>query len=144
MRRLVGVLLTAKLAFAAHEAATGFKLMERGLKKEDLALVVLIDFPLEIIFGFLAARWSSGPRPLKPWLYAYYGRLIMPIASMALLFMMPTSMDGLDTTWYAIIVVMTIVGNFFATVQFVSIGSFFAAIADPRVGGTYMTVPFVV
>ena len=31
-----------------------------------LKIKVLIDFPLQIIFGYYAAKWSSGKRPLKP------------------------------------------------------------------------------
>lgn len=55
-----------KLGTAANDAATSLKLLEKGLKKEDLALAVLIDFPFQILFGYLAARWSKGDKPLKP------------------------------------------------------------------------------
>ena len=58
--------LVSKLGAAAHDAATSLKLLEKGLSKEDLALAVLIDFPFQILFGWLAARWSTGERPLRP------------------------------------------------------------------------------
>jgi hypothetical protein len=58
--------LFTKLGSAANEAVTSLKLLEKGLSKEDLALAVLIDFPFQIIFGWLAARWSSGNKPLRP------------------------------------------------------------------------------
>lgn len=58
--------LVSKLGTATNDAATSLKLLEKGLSKEDLALAVLIDFPFQILFGWLAARWSSGDKPLKP------------------------------------------------------------------------------
>jgi Acetyl-coenzyme A transporter 1 len=58
--------LFTKLGTAANDAATSLKLLEKGLSKEDLALAVLIDFPFQIIFGWMAARWSSGEKPLRP------------------------------------------------------------------------------
>ena len=58
--------LVAKIGTAASDAATNLKLIERGLKREDLALAVLIDFPFQILWGWLAAGWSRGDQPLKP------------------------------------------------------------------------------
>jgi Na+-transporting NADH:ubiquinone oxidoreductase subunit NqrA len=58
--------LLTKIGTATNDAATSLKLLEKGLKKEDLALAVLIDFPFQILFGYLAARWSKGDKPLKP------------------------------------------------------------------------------
>src|SRR4051812_32537476 len=61
--RFILVLLVAKIGFVANETVTGLKLLEKGFNKEDLALLVLIDFPFQLMFGYLAARWSRGPRP---------------------------------------------------------------------------------
>lgn len=66
MRRLIVVLLVAKIGFIANESVTGLKLLEKGFSKEDLALAVLIDFPIQLLVGYYAARWSNGPQPLKP------------------------------------------------------------------------------
>ena len=66
MQTFVLVHLVTKFGTAANDAATSLKLLEKGLRKEDLALAVLIDFPFQIIFGYLAAKWSQGPKPLKP------------------------------------------------------------------------------
>lgn len=66
MRSYIVVLLIAKIGFICHEAVTSLKLLEKGFSREDLALSVLLDFPLQIFFGYYAAKWSNGPRPLKP------------------------------------------------------------------------------
>jgi len=67
--------LMAKIGWAAHDAATSLKMVEKGLGKEDLAVTVLIDFPFQILGGYLAARWSRGDRPLRPWIWAFWPRL---------------------------------------------------------------------
>lgn len=73
MRSYVGVLLVSKIGFICHEAVTSLKLLEKGFSREDLALSVLLDFPLQIFFGYYAAKWSNGPRPLKPVsFYSYF------------------------------------------------------------------------
>lgn len=66
MYKFILVLLSSKIGFIANEAVTGLKLLEKGLSKEDLALAVLIDFPFQLLFGYYAAKWSSGKRPLRP------------------------------------------------------------------------------
>lgn len=58
--------LVTKFGTATNDAATSLKLLERGLKKEDLALAVLIDFPFQLLFGYLAGKWSKGEKPLRP------------------------------------------------------------------------------
>ncbi|GAA6013083.1 hypothetical protein JCM10207_006166 [Rhodosporidiobolus poonsookiae] len=131
--------LVTKLGTAANDAATSLKLLEKGLKKEDLALAVLIDFPFQILFGYLAARWSKGDKPLKPWLIAMWTRLAWAIISMLLISNFPQGKD--IGTWYFILVVACTVGSSFSsTVQFVGISAFHTQIADPLIGGTYMTL----
>lgn len=66
MRSFIVVLLTAKIGFICNDAVTSLKLLEKGFSKEDLALTVLLDFPLQIFLGYYAAKWSNGPQPLKP------------------------------------------------------------------------------
>lgn len=66
MQTFLLVHLVTKFGTAANDAATSLKLLEKGLRKEDLALAVLIDFPFQILFGYLAARWSKGEKPLQP------------------------------------------------------------------------------
>ncbi|KAJ7758841.1 hypothetical protein DFH07DRAFT_772418 [Mycena maculata] len=42
-----------KIGFAANDAATSLKMVEKGLLREDLAVAVLINFPFQIIGGWL-------------------------------------------------------------------------------------------
>ncbi|KAK9450369.1 acetyl-coenzyme A transporter 1-domain-containing protein [Limtongia smithiae] len=129
--------LVAKFGFQANDAVTNLKLLEKGLSKEDLALTVLIDFPFEIIFGYYAAKWSVGSRPLRPWVGGFMGRL--GAALLAQLVVMCFPAGGAGPGYLLIVILVHVLGSFMSTVQFVSINAFHTQIADPTIGGTYMT-----
>src|SRR6267154_4984090 len=80
----------AKIGFQANEAVTSLKMIEKGLGREDLAIVVLIDFPFQILGGWLAAKWSSGDRPLRPWIWAFWPRLAFAFMSTFIVYWFPT------------------------------------------------------
>ncbi|KAG0327193.1 hypothetical protein BGZ99_008174 [Dissophora globulifera] len=139
MKSFMLVLLTAKIGFIANGAVTALKLLEKGFSKEDLALAVLIDFPFQIIFGYYAVRWSSGPRPLKPWLFAFSAHLVCCVVAMLVVASFPE--DGVvSSTYFYMVLVTTVTTSFTSTVAFVSMGAFMTVIADPVIGGTYMTL----
>jgi hypothetical protein len=103
VRTLMIVLLMSKFGFQANEAVTNLKLLEKGFSKEDLALTVLIDFPFSILFGYYAAKWSSGPTPLKPWMLAFVGRLLAALLSMAVVAMFPK--NGVGMTYFVMVII---------------------------------------
>ncbi|EDO15248.1 hypothetical protein Kpol_461p1, partial [Vanderwaltozyma polyspora DSM 70294] len=170
--------LTTKFAFQCNEAATNLKLLEKGFRREDLAITVLIDFPFEIVFGYYVAKWSSTASDTKttkdkrlveqpnkkklnynelsmlgkiqrllvgeqgvltPWLYGFIGRLVAAILANFIIHSFPA--DGNITKSYFLLVILQhLLGSFMQTVQFVSVSSFHTRIADPVLGGTYMTL----
>ena len=188
VQTLVGVHLVSKIAFQCNEAATNLKLLEKGFKREDLAVSVLIDVPFEIIFGYYVAKWSSDNNSgdknksdkenedignhdsvhgsklretqfkkmsfckkvqiilfgnntgvLTPWLYGFLGRLFAAILGSFVVAMFPST--GVVTRPYFImIIIQHLMGSFMNTVQFVGISAFHTRVADPLLGGTYMTL----
>ncbi|CAO3683887.1 unnamed protein product [Umbelopsis vinacea] len=139
MKSFVAILLVAKIGFICNEGVTALKLLEKGFSKEDLALAALLDFPFQIFFGYYAAKWSSGPKPLRPWLYAFYGRLTCAILGMLVVYFYPEG-QSISLVYFCIIMTSTILSSFMSTVQFVSISAFMTSVADPLIGGTYMTL----
>lgn len=138
VQTLVVILLLAKLGFQANEAASNLKLLEKGLSKEDLSITVLIDFPFEIVFGYYAGRWSSGKSPLRPWIFGFAGRLVAAVFAQLIVICFPR--DGKVTTLYfGLIIAQHLLSSFMSTIQFVSLCAFHTKIADPAIGGTYMT-----
>lgn len=138
IQTLIAVHVIAKIGFQANEAVTNLKLLEKGFSKEDLALTVLIDFPFEIIFGYYAAKWSTGQYPLRPWMLGFIGRIGAALLSMLAVMAFPKS--GKVGFGYLLVIILThVLGSFMSTIQFVSINAFHTQIADPLIGGTYMT-----
>jgi MFS transporter, PAT family, solute carrier family 33 (acetyl-CoA transportor), member 1 len=134
---LVVVHLFAKIGFVAHEA-TSLKMIEKGLKREDLAAAALIDFPFQILGGWLAAKWSRGDKPLRPWLYAFWPRYLFGVISVLTVLWFPP--PPISAGFFAYLIGFTVISSFTSTVQFVGISAFHTRISDPLIGGTYMTV----
>ncbi|ODV63048.1 MFS general substrate transporter, partial [Ascoidea rubescens DSM 1968] len=132
------ILLISKIGFQVNESATSLKLLEKGFSKEDLALTTLIDFPFEIIFGYYVAKWTRNDRPLNQWMIGYLGRLVSGIFSQLIVLKFPK--NGKITFSYFLIVILNhLFGSFMSTIQFVCLCGFHTKIADPVIGGTYMT-----
>jgi len=135
---LIVMHLFAKLGLAANEAATSLKLVEKGFKREELAIAVLIDFPFQIIGGWLAAKWSRGEYPLRPWVIAFWPRLILAVIATLIVYYFPK--PPITLGFFAFLIVHTVTSSFAATVQFVGVSAFHTRISDPLIGGTYMTL----
>ncbi len=128
--------LIAKIGFQANDGVTNLKLLDKGFSQEDLSLTVLIDFPFEIFLGYYVGA-SSRP-PIHIWCWAFIGRLIAAILAQATVMIFPK--EGV-TTWYlAVVIAEHVFSTSMNTIMFVAIAAFHAKIADPVVGGTYMTL----
>ncbi|KAI6134036.1 acetyl-coenzyme A transporter 1-domain-containing protein [Pisolithus croceorrhizus] len=138
VRSLIIMHCFAKVGFQANEAVTSLKMIEKGLGREDLAIVVLIDFPFQIVGGWLAAKWSSGNRPLRPWIWAFWPRLAFALLSTLIVYWFPT--PPLSYSFLVFLVVHTVLQGLASTIQFVGISAFHTRISDPLIGGTYMTL----
>ncbi|EPQ61121.1 MFS general substrate transporter [Gloeophyllum trabeum ATCC 11539] len=130
--------LFAKIGFQANEAVTQLKMVEKGLGREDLALAVLIDFPVQIVGGWLAARWATPDKPLRPWLYAFWPRLGFAFMSTLIVYWFPK--PPISPAFFVFLVLHTVLQSFSSTIQFVGISAFHTRISDPLIGGTYMTL----
>ncbi|KAJ3291926.1 hypothetical protein HDU79_001908 [Rhizoclosmatium sp. JEL0117] len=137
MKRLIFMTMVSKIGFMAHDSVSALKLLEKGFSKEDLALTVLIDFPIQIFVGYYVAKWSSGPKPLRPWLNAFYVRLGFSALGMLIVQNVP---EKIDTSFFIFVIVTSVLNSMISTVMFVGIGSYYTKISDPRIGGTYMTL----
>ena len=138
IQSIIIIHLIAKIGFQANDAVTNLKLIDKGFSQEDMALTVLIDFPFEISLGYYAGRWSTSNPPIHVWCWAFIGRLVA--ACLAQLVVMIFPANGVQP-WYLLTVISShIFSTFTSTVMFVAISAFHAKIADPAIGGTYMTL----
>ena len=132
--------MICKIGYQANDAVTGLKLVERGLGKEDLAFAVLIDFPFQLLFGYLTATWSKGNKALRPWMISLFFRLFFSVVNMGIVAGMPQDGSEVSTSYFLLIVLTTVLNSFAGTVQFVGVSAFHTQISDPIIGGTYMTL----
>jgi MFS transporter, PAT family, solute carrier family 33 (acetyl-CoA transportor), member 1 len=130
--------LVAKIGFQANDAITNLKLLDKGFSQEDLALTVLIDFPFEICLGYYAGKWSTEYPPMALWCWAFIGRLVAAVIAQITVIIFPK--DGVEAWYLLVVIAQHVFTNFTSTVMFVAISAFHAKIADPVVGGTYMTL----
>jgi len=138
IQTIIIIHLIAKIGFQANDAVTNLKLLDKGFSQEDLALTVLIDFPFEIGLGYYAGKWSTTYTPMRLWCWAFVGRLIAAVTAQITVIVFPAS--GVET-WYLLVVIAEhIFSTFTNTVMFVALSAFHARIADPVIGGTYMTL----
>lgn len=138
IQTIIIIHLIAKIGFQANDAVTNLKLLDKGFSKEDLALTVLIDFPFEIGLGYYAGKWSTTYTPMRLWCWAFVGRLIAAVLAQITVMIFPAS--GVEN-WYLLVVIAEhIFSTFTNTVMFVAVSAFHAKIADPVIGGTYMTL----
>ena len=138
IQTIIIIHLIAKIGFQANDAVTNLKLIDKGFSQEDLALTVLIDFPFEIGLGYYAGKWSTTYTPMRLWCWGFVGRLIAAVIAQITVVIFPS--NGVDT-WYLLVVIAEhIFSTFTSTIMFVAISAFHARIADPVIGGTYMTL----
>lgn len=138
IQAIIVIHLIAKIGFQANDAITNLKLLDKGFSEEDMALTVLIDFPFEISLGYLAGRWSTVYPPIHVWCWAFVARLFAALIAQATVMIFPA--EGVQP-WYLLTVIGShIFSTFSNTVMFVAISAFHAKIADPAIGGTYMTL----
>ncbi|KAL2020970.1 hypothetical protein VTK56DRAFT_7744 [Thermocarpiscus australiensis] len=138
IQAIILVHLIAKIGFQANDAVTSLKLLDKGFGTENMALTVLIDFPFEIGLGYYAGKWSQEFTPMRLWCWGFMGRLAAAVLAQLTVTVFPA---GGVTTWYLLAVIAQhVFSTFTNTIMFVAVAAFHARIADPVIGGTYMTL----
>ncbi|KAI3528693.1 acetyl-CoA transporter 1 [Colletotrichum paranaense] len=138
IQTIIIVHLIAKIGFQANDAVTNLKLIDKGFGQENMALTVLIDFPFEIALGYYAGKWSQEYTPMRLWCWGFMGRLVAALIAQFTVTIFPA---GGVTPWYMLVVIGEhVFSTFTNTVMFVAVSAFHARIADPVIGGTYMTL----
>ncbi|PHJ22804.1 acetyl-coenzyme a transporter [Cystoisospora suis] len=131
----------------AYSLLWKLKLIERGVKKEDLALFAPLILPLGIMCPMMVGRFLRGRFPLRIFSYGYIARMAMCFVwAGAVGWTGSLLADGgvgmSSTRWallYGVMFLITSVYNVCSDLMFVSQMAFFAQVSDPRIGGTYMT-----
>lgn len=137
------ILLTSKIGFSAPDSVSGLKLVEAGVHKENLALLAVPMIPLQIVLPWAISRITCGPRPLDLFIKAYPFRLLFGFVFPLIVYWTP-SVQLSDGTfpfyYYLVLVVVYALHQVTVYSMFVALMAFHAAVSDPSIGGTYMTL----
>lgn len=140
---LASILLTVKFTFAACDSVTSLKLVEAGVPKDKLALLVIPLVPLQIVLPLVVSKYTTGAKPMEVYMKAIPYRIIFAIFASAIVWLTPFTIasDGSVPVYlYVILVVNYAFYQICLYCMFVAVMAFFAKISDPAVGGTYMTL----
>ncbi|KAL1413875.1 hypothetical protein MTO96_007925 [Rhipicephalus appendiculatus] len=77
-------LITAKVGFAVADNVTGMKLLEAGMRRENLALLAIPVAPIQILLPVIISKHTGGNRPLNVYFKAYPYRLLLGLVFMIL------------------------------------------------------------
>lgn len=138
VQTIIIVHLIAKIGFQANDGVTNLKLLEKGFGTDNLALTVLIDFPFEIGLGYYVGKWSQEYTPMRIWCWGFIGRLAAAVFAQFTVIIFPA--NGVNGLYLFIVILEHVMSTFMNTVMFVAVSAFHARIADPAIGGTYMTL----
>lgn len=130
--------LIAKIGFQANDAVTSLKLLDKGLKQEELSLVILVDFPVEVFLGYYVGKWCQTYPAMHIWCYAFVGRLAAAGFAQFVVSIFPSG--GATGGFLLVVIAEHVLSTFMNTVMFVAVSAFHAKISDPLIGGTYMTL----
>lgn len=137
------LLLTVRVAFAATDSVYVFRLQEVGVSKADIAAMSTVL----VFVGFLVPAVLSNSlnsRPLEVLTYSFVAKLVTSLLRWLVLVSLQQEPSGslhmLSTYHYSALMTVLVLHEIASTSIFISFMSFFARIADPTIGGTYMTL----
>ncbi|CRG99219.1 acetyl-CoA transporter, putative, partial [Plasmodium relictum] len=146
MRIIIILFLISRLPFASVEVATNFKMLKRGITKEEFAIFNPFYIPIYILSPAIIGKIIKKIKPLD---FYYFGYILRYFSSIILSSLLPiTHYMYLNKSklshmnfyvYYLYIFFAQIFNHFCIDVMNISSMSFQNLISDPKIGGTYMT-----
>jgi PAT family acetyl-CoA transporter-like MFS transporter 1 len=136
------VLFTCKIAFAPADAVSGYKLLEYGMPKVDIATIS----PILLVIGLLLPALISNianSRPLDMFMVGITLKLLTTLLGWYVIQYTTeayANKNSISWTFFASLILVMVVHEIASNFIFIPAMSFFAKISDPSIGGTYMTL----
>jgi MFS transporter, PAT family, solute carrier family 33 (acetyl-CoA transportor), member 1 len=148
IQKLLLILFTAKISLAPCDAVSVFKLQEYGMPRSDIAilspLLLIVSFSLPVLLGPMMAK-----QPLE----MFWKGLILKLCSSICIWILFEFLSSSSPhpshssshyppfpSYFLVFSSVMIFNEISSNVIFNSQMSFFSQIADPSIGGTYMTL----
>jgi len=138
------VLIVGRIGVLTVESAAPLKLLEKGVSREALAGLVLVEFPMELVSAFIAGRWAAASSPWKPWMLGYRVRLGLAAITTLVVYYFPANSSikyiGDAPVFFIGLAMLGAATSFTSTLMFTSLGSIYNTVSDPEMGGAYLTL----
>jgi len=136
------LLLTGKAAFSGFMSGLDLVLMEKGLTRDTLAVVSVVFSVGEVLLSAAFSGIAAGAEPLSVFMRLFPPRMASMGACVLLLLLLPNGagVEGLSTWWIVAFLGCYAVFKVCNTGMFIAQMAFHNKIADPTIGGTYMTL----
>ncbi|CRG97375.1 acetyl-CoA transporter, putative [Plasmodium gallinaceum] len=146
MRIFIILFLISRLPFASVEVSTNFKMLKRGITKEEFAIFNPFYIPISILSPAIIGKIIQKTNPLGFYYYGYILRYFSNIILSSLLpithyvYLNKSELSKINFySYYLYIFFAQIFNHFCIDLMTVSSMSFQNIISDPKIGGTYMT-----
>ncbi|XP_050058688.1 acetyl-coenzyme A transporter 1-like isoform X2 [Aphis gossypii] len=139
-------LLTTEIGFAAaDQSLLILKLIDAGLPKDIVMVIISSMYIVKIITPILLSKYTSGPKPMSVYLKVTPFRIIWSITFVIFIYYTTkfTTTNGkidFPIYYYVILIFLFIINNSLLITTKVAKFTLFNRISDPRYGGTYMTL----
>lgn len=143
VKQIVFLHLTSKVGYAATEILTNLRLIDAGVPRHNLALMSMPMVPINIILPLALSKLVAGPRPFTVFLKSLPPRLLMCLGLAGVVYWAKVLnvTDGVFPTkfYFALFIVQAL---YQTTAYACTVGTigFHCKVADPGIGGTYMTL----
>lgn len=144
VKLLVLILLTSKFAYALCDNVLKLKLLEAGVPKDSLLILIMLSMmPTEIFLPLIVTKYTTGPRPTETYIKFIPFRLIFSVCAVLIVWRSRSMInESGEATFVLLFVLFTynIIYDTCVNSMYLGMTAFFAKVSDPRVGGTYMTL----
>ncbi|KAG5681679.1 hypothetical protein PVAND_011092 [Polypedilum vanderplanki] len=140
--QLCTMIFTIEACFAAIDAVSSLKLIEYGVPKDKFALLSIPSAPVQILFPLFITKFTTGRKPLSFYFKLFPCRVITMILITFFVYNTRAMLasDNSILYFYVGIIILFLFDQCLTRATYAADGSFFSKIADPLVGGTYMTL----
>lgn len=143
VKLLVLILLTSKFAYALCDSVMKLKLLEAGIPKDNLLILIMLSMlPTEIILPLIVTKYTTGPQPTETFIKFIPFRLLFSVCAVLIVWYIPSMIIDGEAPFILLLILFTynILYDTCVNSMYLGMTAFFAKVSDPRVGGTYMTI----
>ncbi|XP_060833849.1 acetyl-coenzyme A transporter 1-like isoform X2 [Rhopalosiphum padi] len=138
-------LLTSVIGFAPSEKVVNLKLIEIGVPKDNIMIILTGMYFVSIIIPVIAAKYTAGPKPMSIFLNCTPIKLLLNFMFLILIYygsklIKNNGVVHIPMYYYTMLVIIRSINNIQYNIMLTALVAFYCRISDARFGGTYMTL----